>query len=109
MLWRKALKDLAMRRIRTALTVVGILVGVAGLVAIITSAQGFARAQQQAFTTGQRADLAIYLYYAPLSFLRAVERIPGVRVAEQMTPFALIVSPPCDVWGLPPDSAFCLP
>ncbi len=71
-----------MRRIRTALTVVGILVGVAGLVAIITSAQGFARAQQQAFTTGQRADLAIYLYDAPLSFLRAVERIPGVRVAE---------------------------
>jgi putative ABC transport system permease protein len=82
MLWRKALKDLAVRRVRTALTVLGILIGVAGLVAIITSAQGFARAQQQAFATGQRADLAIYLYDAPLPFLRAVERIPGVRVAE---------------------------
>lgn len=82
MLWHKALKDLAVRRVRTALTVLGILIGVAGLVAIITSAQGFARAQQDAFATGQRADLAIYLFDAPLPFLRAVERIPGVRVAE---------------------------
>lgn len=82
MLWRKALKDLSVRRVRTALTLLGILIGVAGLVAIITSAQGFARAQQEAFATGQRADLAIYLYDAPLPLLRAVERIAGVQVAE---------------------------
>ncbi len=82
MLWRKALKDLTVRRVRTALTVLGILIGVAGLVAIITSAQGFARAQQAAFATGQHADFAIYLYDAPLPFLRTVERIPGVGNAE---------------------------
>ena len=82
MLLRKAYRDLITRRVRTALTLLGVIVGVAGLVAIVTTAQGFAHAQQATFASGERADLAIYLYNAPASMDRVIARIEGVLVAD---------------------------
>jgi putative ABC transport system permease protein len=81
-LLRKAYRDLVTRRVRTALTLLGVVVGVAGLVAIVTMAQGFARAQRDTFVRGQRADLAIYLFNAPLSLERVIERTSGVLAAD---------------------------
>jgi putative ABC transport system permease protein len=82
MLLRKAFQDIVTRRVRSALTLIGVVVGVAGLVAIITMSQGFAREQRQLFATGERADLAIYLYNAPESLIRVIERVPGVLAAD---------------------------
>lgn len=82
MLFRKVYRDLITRRVRSALTLLGVVVGVAGLVAIITTAQGFARAQRDAFESGSRADLSIFLNNAPESLIRVIERIPGVLAAD---------------------------
>lgn len=82
MLLRKVYRDLVTRRVRSALTLLGVIVGVAGLVAIVTATQGFARSQRQLFATGQRADLAIFLFNAPEGVLRGIQRVPGVRDAD---------------------------
>ena len=82
MLLRKAYRDLITRRVRTTLTLLGVIVGVAGLVAIVTTAQGFARAQRATFASGERADLAIYLYNGPSSLDRVIGRIAGVLAAD---------------------------
>ncbi len=82
MLLRKAYRDLITRRVRTALTLLGVIVGVAGLVAIVTTVQGFAYAQASTFASGERADLAIYLYNAPASLDRVIARIEGVALAD---------------------------
>ncbi|MGB0388256.1 MAG: ABC transporter permease [Ardenticatenaceae bacterium] len=82
MLLRKAYRDLIARRVRTILTLLGVIVGVAGLVAIVTTAQGFARTQRATFASGERADLAIYLYDGPSSLDRVIERVSGVLAAD---------------------------
>lgn len=82
MLLRKVYRDLVTRRVRSLLTLLGVLVGVAGLVAIVTTAQGFARAQREVFASGERADLAIFLLNAPESLVRVVERQEGVLAAD---------------------------
>ncbi len=85
MLLRKAFRDLVTRRVRSALTLLGVVVGVAGLVAIVTTTQGFARAQRATFASGERADLALFLYDAPDSLVRVIERADGVLAADLRT------------------------
>jgi drug/metabolite transporter (DMT)-like permease len=46
---RKAYRDIAGRKVRSALTVLGILIGVAGIVIIVSTSQNLTRAQAQAF------------------------------------------------------------
>ncbi len=85
MLLRKSYRDLVTRRVRSALTLIGVVVGVAGLVAIVTTTQGFARAQQATFASGERADLTLFVYNAPDSLIRVLERVPGVLAADLRT------------------------
>ncbi|HEX8681571.1 MAG TPA: FtsX-like permease family protein [Ardenticatenaceae bacterium] len=82
MLLRKVYRDIVIRRVRSALTLLGVVVGVAGLVAIVTMAQGFARAQQAVFASGARADLSIRLHNAPESLVRVIARQEGVLAAD---------------------------
>ena len=57
---RKVLRDLLNRRLRSALTVLGCVVGVAGLVAIVATGQNIVRAQSAADVAGSRAGLTIF-------------------------------------------------
>jgi len=52
---RKALRDLIQRKVRSALTLAGVLIGVAGVVAIVSTGRNLARAQAAAYADPQSA------------------------------------------------------
>ena len=58
-LGRKVVRDLSRRRLRTALTILGIAIGVAGLVAVSTTARGLADAQQRLVESPDFPDLTV--------------------------------------------------
>lgn len=80
--FRKVLRDLLNRPLRSALTILGIIVGVAGLVAIVATGQNLVRAQAAAFAAGSRADLTVFTWNADRGLARAVEALPNVASAE---------------------------
>ena len=67
---------------RSALTVLGILIGVAGIVIIVSTSQNLTRAQAQAFNNSSQADVTLWVWDAPPSLDRALESIPNVAEAE---------------------------
>jgi putative ABC transport system permease protein len=79
---RKAYRDIAGRKVRSALTVLGILIGVAGIVTIVSTSQNLTRAQAQAFNNSSQADVTLWVWDAPPSLERALEAIPNVDRAE---------------------------
>ena len=81
-LLRKALRDLARRPLRSSLTVLGIAVGVAGLVAIVSLGQNIARAQADTYANTSQADLQYWVWNASPGLLRALESVPNVDRAE---------------------------
>lgn len=81
-LLRKAWRDLVGRRVRSALTLLGVIVGVAGLVAIVSTARGFARAQAVAFDQSSQADITMWVWDAPAGLARMLSARPDVAAAE---------------------------
>ena len=81
-------RDLLHRRVRSALTVLGCLVGVAGLVAIVATGQNIVRAQASAYVAGSRADLTIFSWNVDRGVARALEALPNVAHAELRSTFA---------------------
>jgi putative ABC transport system permease protein len=81
-LLRKIARDLLNRRIRTALTILGIAVGVAGLVAIVSTSRNVARAQEELFADISQADLTFWLWNAPPNLAPLVQADPRVAAAE---------------------------
>lgn len=80
--FRKVLRDLLNRPLRSALTILGIVVGVAGLLAIVATGQNLVRAQAAAFAAGSRADLTVFTWNADRGLARTVEALPNVATAE---------------------------
>lgn len=78
----KAYRDITKRRIRSLLTIGAIAVGVAGIVAIVSTAQNLARAQADAYTNASQADITFWVWDAPPQTARALTEIPNVADAE---------------------------
>lgn len=70
------------RRLRSLLTLAGITIGVAGIVAIVSTGQNLARAQAAAFANASQADVSFWVWDAPATTERAVGSIPNVSAAE---------------------------
>ncbi len=82
-LWHKAWRDLRVRPARSLLTLVGILIGVAGVVAVVMTGRGLAWAQRQAYRHHSQADLTAWVWGINESDVRALESLPGVAAAER--------------------------
>ncbi len=80
-LLRKAYRDLTQRRVRSLLTIGAIAIGVAGIVAIVSTAQNLARAQAQAYANTSQADITFWVWDAPPKTARALE-VPNVTATE---------------------------
>lgn len=81
-LFRKAYRDVTKRRVRSLLTLLGIMIGVGGVVAIVSTGQNLARAQQAAYAGASQADISYWVWNAPASLPRALSEIENVREAE---------------------------
>jgi hypothetical protein len=81
-LFRKAYRDLTKRRLRSLLTIGAIAIGVAGIVAIVSTAQNLTRAQTDAYQNASQADITFWVWDAPPKTARALEEIPNVAQAE---------------------------
>ncbi len=81
-LFRKAYRDLTQRRVRSLLTMGAVAIGVAGIVAIVSTAQTLARAQAAAYQNASQADITFWVWDAPPTTARALAEIPNVAAAE---------------------------
>ncbi len=79
---RKAYRDLTHRRVRSLLTIGAIAIGVAGIVAIVSTAQNLTRAQAAAYQNASQADITFWVWDAPPQTARALEDLPNVTLAE---------------------------
>ena len=81
-LFRKAYRDLTKRRLRSFLTIGAIAIGVAGIVAIVSTAQNLTRAQAAAYDNASQADITFWVWDAPPATARALQDLPNVAAAE---------------------------
>ena len=84
---RKAYRDITRRKIRSALTIIGIVIGVAGVVAIISSARNLTAAQQRTAANSSAADMTWWLGNAPPTLTNAIGQIPDVAAANSRATF----------------------
>ena len=82
---RKAYRDLTKRRLRSLLTLAGIVIGVAGIVAIVSTSRNLVRAQEAAYRNASQADITYWTWDAPSTLKRALEGLPNVAQAELRT------------------------
>jgi len=78
----KVRRDLTRRPLRNLLTLIGIIVGVAGVVSISSSARLIADAQRTTYTESQQADLASFATGLSPTTRDLIERQPNVTAAE---------------------------
>lgn len=86
-LFLKAYRDLTKRRVRSLLTIGAIAIGVAGIVAIVSSAQNLAHAQRAAFQDASQADITFWVWDAPAGTARAVAELPNIASSELRNTF----------------------
>src|SRR3982751_2752211 len=79
---RKAYRDLTRRKLRSFLTVIGIIIGVAGIVAITSTSKNMAAAQAAAYNNNSQQDMRWWVSFAPDTLASAVEQVPNVDTAE---------------------------
>jgi len=84
---RKAYRDLTRRRLRSLLTLGGIVIGVAGTVAIVSTSRNLVTLQRRAYAAAHQADATYWTWNAPAAFARAVEGLPNVAAAELRADF----------------------
>ncbi|MBI3741524.1 MAG: ABC transporter permease, partial [Chloroflexi bacterium] len=87
-LFLKAYRDLTKRRVRSLLTIGAIAIGVAGIVAIVSTAQNLTRAQADAFVNASQADIKFWAWDAPFTTERALAELPNVADAELRNNFS---------------------
>src|SRR5581483_5602060 len=81
-LFRKAYRDVTKRRTRSILTILGILIGVGGVVGIVSTGQSLARAQAVAYAQASQADISLWVWNAPASLPRALQEVGNIAAAE---------------------------
>lgn len=80
---RKALRDLSQRKLRAALTIIGIVIGVAGIVAIITTSTNLTEAQRAAYNNNSQEDLRWWVGGVGSGLVQAVAALPNVAEVER--------------------------
>src|SRR4051795_3524095 len=80
---RKAIRDLTQRKLRAALTIIGVVVGVAGIVAIITTSTNLTAAQQAAYNNNSQQDQSWSVGGAGAGLVAAVAELPNVVAVER--------------------------
>lgn len=83
LLLRKAWRDLRVRPARSLLTLVGIVIGVAGVVAVVLAGRTLSAAQRRAYQNQSQADIAVWVWNADERVVRALLTLPGVAAAER--------------------------
>ncbi len=83
LLLRKAWRDLRVRPTRSLLTLAGIVIGVAGVVALVMAGRTLTAAQRRAYQHQSQADVTIWVWNAGEDIARAVQALPGVAAAER--------------------------
>lgn len=81
-LLRKILRDLTHRRLRNSLTLLGIILGVAGVVAISTTTRAIVDAQRNTYDGSRQADLAGFTGDLPPSSADLIARLDNVAVVD---------------------------
>lgn len=81
----KILRDLRKRPLRNALTLVGVILGVAGVVAIAFTARSVSEAQADTYDNAQRADIAGFTGDLSTTILSLIERQPDVDTVDSRT------------------------
>src|SRR5215203_3937060 len=79
---RKAYRDLTRRKLRSFLTIIGIVIGVAGIVAITSTSKNMTAAQSAAYNNNSQQDMRWWVSFAPENLLAAVKLVPNVAEAE---------------------------
>lgn len=78
----KTMRDVGTRRLRSALLLMGIVIGVAGVVAIAYSARNLARAQSLAYVSASQSDLFISVRRFPSQLTNVLLENDNVQMAE---------------------------
>ncbi|MBI2849398.1 MAG: ABC transporter permease [Chloroflexi bacterium] len=78
----KAYRDITRRKLRSLLTISGILIGVAGIIAIISASKNMADAQAQSYNNASQADVTIRTTNAPDGLRSQLMKIPNVADVE---------------------------
>ncbi|MDQ6693005.1 MAG: FtsX-like permease family protein [Chloroflexota bacterium] len=84
---RKSFRDLTRRRLRSFLTIIGIVIGVAGIVAITSTSKNMAGAQAAAYNNNSQQDMRWWLSGAPGSTVNAIRQVPNVAQADLRATF----------------------
>src|SRR4029079_102820 len=79
---RKAYRDLTRRRLRSFLTIIAIVIGVAGIVAITSTSKNMTAAQAAAYNNNSQQDMRWWLGGAPASLMEAVAQVPNVDTSD---------------------------
>ncbi len=79
---RKAYRDLTRRRLRSLLTIIGIVIGVGGLMAITSTSKNMTAAQASAYNNNSQQDMRWWLGGAPNSLMDAVAQVPNVESVD---------------------------
>lgn len=78
----KTIRDFGVRRLRSVLLLLGIVIGVAGVVAIAYTARNLADAQRAAYVSASQADLFINVRNFPPALTNVILETDNVRTAE---------------------------
>src|SRR5437588_12637339 len=79
---RKAYRDLTRKKLRSFLTVIGIIIGVAGIVAITSTSKNMTAAQAAAYNNNSQQDMRWWVGIAPDNLLGAVGQVSNVAASE---------------------------
>jgi len=82
LLFKRVIRSLWTRRIRSLLTLAGVIVGVAGVTAIVFTARNLARAQALAYDAASQADVTFWVWDASPTLARTLTARPDVAAAE---------------------------
>src|SRR4051795_1988732 len=79
---RKAYRDLTRRKLRSFLTIIGIVIGVGGLVAITSTSKNMTAAQAASYNNNSQQDMRWWLGGAGQNLMGAVLQVPNVDAVE---------------------------
>ncbi len=82
LLLKKNLRDLQRRPLRTLLTVIGVMLGVAGVVAISFTGRNLAVAQRQTYANTKQPDVTAFVSNLSPTLVGLIERRDNVSVAD---------------------------
>src|ERR1043165_4673566 len=84
----KAVNDIRRRKIRSLLTVVGIFIGVAGIVAIVATARNLEEAQRYNYANASQDDLRWWVWNNTENTEYAVSQLSNVAAVQRRASYA---------------------